>query len=128
MAANPADRRIYLDPSDVGRAVSDLQNSVANALTAKAGGGQSGATLCSADFNRFTTVATAADSALLPAAVAGREILVINAAATNAMNIFPATGENINALSANTAISLAAGKTMRFFCAVNGTWNSMLGA
>lgn len=128
MPVNPANRRVYLDPSDAPRALSDLYRDAANALTAKAGGGQSGATLCSADYNRFTTVASAADSALLPAAIAGREVVVINAAATNAMNIFPATGENINALSANTAISLAADKTMRFFCAVNGTWNSMLGA
>lgn len=129
MSANPADRRIYIDPADVGRALSDLQNSTANALTARAGGGQASATLCTADFNRFTTVASAADSALLPAAVAGRDVVVVNAAATNAMNIFPATGEIINALSANTAISLAAGgKAMRFFCVVNGTWNSMLGA
>lgn len=128
MPVIPANRRVYIDPGDVAKATSELYRDAANALTAKAGGGQSGATLCSADYNRFTTVASAADSALLPAATAGRDVVVINAAAANAMNVFPATGESINALSANTAISVPAGKVMRFFCAVNGTWNSMLGA
>lgn len=96
-------------------------------LAAKAGGGQSGATLCAAVINRFTTVATAADSGLLPAAKAGMQVTVTNAA-SNSMNLFPATGEQINGAAANTAFALAAGKTAQLISAANGAWHAVLSA
>lgn len=102
--------------------------SAVNALTAHVGGGQGSATALTRQVNRVTTVASAADSVLLPAAIAGRVVTVINAAAANAMDVFPQTGEIINALSANTAISVAANKVINFYCAVAGTWNSLLTA
>ena len=105
-----------------------LKLGAVNALTAFAGGGQGSATALTAAINRVTTVATAADSVKLPAALAGASLVVINAAAANAMAVFPQTGEIINALAANASISVAANKTVMFFCAVNGTWNSMLTA
>ena len=101
--------------------------SVTNAITALVGGAQAGTALPSR-INRVTTVASAADSVQLPAAVAGRMVTVINAAAANAMAVFPQTGEIINALSANSSISVAANKTIDFSCAVAGTWNSNLTA
>lgn len=101
--------------------------SAVNGLTALAGGAQAGTAL-TREINRVTTVATAADSVQLPAATAGRVVTVINAAAANAMAVFPQTGEVINALSANASISVAANKTIQFFCAVDGTWNSILTA
>jgi hypothetical protein len=55
-------------------------------------------------------------------------VTVINAAASNAMNLFPATGDAINALSANTAFSIVAGKTALLVCAVAGTWHLVLSA
>lgn len=103
-------------------------DSAANALTAHVGGGQGSALQLAKGINRVTTVASAADSVKLPAAVAGMHVIVINAAASNAMDVFPATGEVINALSANTAISVVANKTIAFWCAVTGTWNSILTA
>ena len=99
-----------------------------DALTAKAGGGQAGATLCAAVINRFTTVATAGDSGILPAAKAGMQITVTNAHATNSMNLFPASGEQINQAGANTAFALAAGKTASFTSAANGAWHAVLSA
>jgi len=105
-----------------------IQSSVQNGLTAKAGGGQGGGPTIGSKIVRVTTVATAADSITLPAALAGNEITVINAAAANAMNIFPATGEQINILGANAALSLAVNKTITFYCAVAGQWNSILTA
>ena len=101
--------------------------SAVNGLTALAGGAQAGTAL-TREINRVTTVATAADSVQLPAATAGRVVTVINAAAANAMAVFPQTGEVINALAANASISVAANKTIMFFCAVAGTWNSLLTA
>jgi len=101
--------------------------SAVNALTALAGGAQAGTAL-TRELNRVTTVTTAADSVQLPAATVGKVVTVINAAAANAMAVFPQTGEIINALAANASISVAANKTIMFFCAVAGTWNSLLTA
>lgn len=103
-------------------------DSAANALTAHAGGGQASALQLAKGINRVTVVATAGDSVKLPAAVAGMHVVVINADAADAMDCFPASGESINALSADTALSIAANKTVAFFCAVAGIWNSIVTA
>lgn len=104
-----------------------LELSATDALTALAGGAQAGTALTHG-INRVTTVASAADSVQLPKAAAGAVVVVINAAAANAMAVFPQTGEIINALSANASLSVAANKAIMFFCAVDGTWNSLLTA
>lgn len=100
----------------------------ADALTAHAGGGQGAALAITSQISRVTTVATAADSVVLPLAKAGMQLTIINAAAANAMNVFPAVGDAINALGANTAISVAANKTMQFYAAKDGLWHSILTA
>ena len=105
-----------------------FQPSNANALTAFAGGGQASALQLAKQINRVTTVGSAGDSVKLPVSVAGRIVYVINAAAANAMDVFPQTGDAINALPANTALSVAANKAVMFICAVAGTWNSILTA
>ncbi len=99
-----------------------------DALTAFAGGGQGSALLLPAIINRVTTVASAADSVKLPVSKPGMQITVINAAAANSMNVFPQTGESINALAANTAFAVVANKTVNFYCAVAGTWHAVLSA
>ena len=102
--------------------------SFVNGLTAHAGGGQGSATPLTAAINRVTTVATAADSVALPTSAGGMQITVSNAAASNSMNVFPASGDQINALGANTAFAVAAGKTAAFTCAVAGQWHAILSA
>lgn len=102
--------------------------SYTNAITAKAGGGQSASTPLTTVLNRVTTVATAADSVTLPVAVPGMQITVANAAATNSMNVFPNTGDAINALAANAAFAVAAGKTATFYTTAAGFWHSILSA
>lgn len=98
-----------------------------NAITAHSGGGQANAVQLSAQINRVTVVAVAADSVKLPSAKAGVWVVVINDGA-NSLNIFPATGEQIDALGANAAYALAAGKRVAMYCAVNGEWSALLGA
>jgi hypothetical protein len=116
----------YIDPSDVPGFLKSL-SSATNAITATAGGGQANAVALTSSINRVTTVATAGDSVKLPAATVGAEVTVINAGA-NSMDVFPTTGGVINALSANAAFAMASNKTARFYCAVSGTWNSLLTA
>lgn len=101
--------------------------SYANGLTAHAGGGQGAATPIPTCIARFTTVATAADSSVLPPSAGGMQITVANAGAAS-MNVFPAVGEQINALGTNAAFALAAGKTATFTCAVPGQWHAVLSA
>lgn len=122
-----ASRLASTNPSGLLQAIAQtIRNltSRTNAITAFAGGGQGSAVALTRYINRVTTVGTAADSVKLPAASAGDSVVVINAAASNSMNVFPATGDAINALSANTALAQAAGVTRLYFCAVAGTWNA----
>lgn len=105
-----------------------LDLSATDGLTALVGGAQAGTSLGNYQVNRFTTVTSANDSAQLPKALPGRMRVVINAAAANALAVFPQSGEAINAIAADSAFSLAANKTAIFFCAVAGTWNSNLTA
>jgi hypothetical protein len=103
------------------------QRSTVDALTALAGGGQAGATPITKDITRFTVVATGCDSSLLPAALAGRQVTVINSGAAS-MNVFPATGETIDAGAANAASAVANGKTATFHCPIAGKWFKLLSA
>jgi poly(3-hydroxybutyrate) depolymerase len=97
-------------------------------LTALAGGGQTGATeLYAQAMNLIETVATAADSALLPTAINGMSLVVINAGA-NSTTIYPRTSETINALAANAGLAVAAGKQIDFRCPKDGKWYSHLSA
>ena len=68
--------------------------------------------------------ALAADAAvgiLLPAAAAGKTYTVKNSDAANAvLLVYPASGDAINAIAANSAISMAA-KTCCTFTAIDGT-------
>jgi hypothetical protein len=97
-----------------------------NALIAKVGGGQSGATLLGNLF-RVSTVASAADSCLLPSAVPGAVVEGYNAGA-NSTTIYPQTGEVINSGAANAGFAVGTTKAVRFSCTVAGTWNAMLSA
>jgi hypothetical protein len=96
-------------------------------LVALAGGGQTGGTLISRTFSRFTTVASAADSALLPSAASGLTFTIKNGAA-NSMNLFPGVGDQINAAGANTAFAIAAGKMAQVSCIAPGIWEVLLSA
>lgn len=100
---------------------------VTNGMVALAGGAQAG-TQITTRFNRFITVASAGDSGQIPAALPGRVLFVKNAAAVNSMNVFPQTGEAINAAAANAAFALAAGKGAEFYCILTGTWEVNLTA
>lgn len=92
-----------------------------NAITAFSGGGQGSATQLTAVLNRITTCAADGDSVKLPPALAGEFIYITNTGVGYA-NVFPATGEVIGTLAANTAVSCPTGSVIRFSCEVAGTW------
>lgn len=113
---------------DQAEKVHFLDLSATDGLTALVGGAQAGTSVGDYAINRFTTVTSGSDSAQLPPAKAGRVRIVINAAAANALAVFPQSGQIINALSADASFSVAANKTAIFVCAVDGTWNTVLTA
>jgi len=94
-------------------------------MSAKVGGGQSGATVCSALISKFNNVASPGDSAVLPPAQSGMCYEVINAGASS-MNVFASSGQTMNA-SLNGSVAVPAGKTGVFNCVTPGTWNSVIG-
>lgn len=134
MAPNSADVYIEASPGawsvDAGFGSSgQLQTMLTlNGITAHAGGGQGSATPLPAMINRVTTVASAGDSVVLPASAPGLMVMVVNATATNAMNVFPNGTDQINVLGASAAFSLAASKTAEFYCTNAGQWHSLLSA
>jgi hypothetical protein len=101
----------------------------ATGITALAGGGLLPATpQLAALINRVTTSTTGGfDSVVLPSSLPGMIITVINASGFG-IQIYPAVGDNINVLGANTSIALAVAKTMAFFCANAGQWHTILTA
>lgn len=103
----------------------------ADGLVAKAGGGQGPATAIPAGLSgtyRFTTVATAGDSSILPSppSQGSSAVTVINAGAAS-MNVFPPVGSQINNAGANVAFAVAAGKTASFY-SIGGVWHAILSA
>lgn len=104
------------------------QTTGADAVAARAGGGQANATQLNARINRVTTVATAADSVKLPVSAPGETVTVINAHATNALQVFGTSPDTINGIATGTGVSVPAGKTAEFFCVTAGAWHMQLGA
>ncbi len=102
---------------------SALQYKAASSLTAHAGGGQSSALALTSELNFVTTVASSGDSVKLPVSALGKRVIVVNDGA-NAMDIFPASGGTIDALSANAAYSLAAGSVREFLGKSATLWRS----
>lgn len=102
--------------------------SVRNGVTASTGSTQATGVPVTTAITRVTTVAVAGDSLTLPKAVPGVSLVVINAAAANSMDVFPAVGDAINALTADAALAVAANKTVLLVCAVPGIWNAIVTA
>lgn len=93
-------------------------------LTAHAGGGQGSALALTAETNFVTVVASGGDSVKLPTAALGLRIVIFNLGA-NAMDVFPASGGQIDAAGANTAVSLAAGAKLSYFGQSTTQWRTL---
>ena len=119
--------KLHIDSSDLASQVEEAY-SAQTAITANPGGGQANGVLLTRSFSRINTVATAGDSVRLPPALAGVDMVVVNRAAANSMNVFPSTGDAIGTAAANAAYALAAGRSVRFVCIAAGTWEVLLGA
>jgi hypothetical protein len=73
--------------------------------------------------NIVTVVGAANDCVTLPTAVAGMMVIVVNADATDAMRVYPATGASINAAAVNTFVTIAATSMAIFVAATSTQWH-----
>ncbi len=101
-----------------------LFQSTQEGLVAHAGGLQPLATPITSMCARFTVCATAGDSSILPVAMPGLEITVINAGAAS-MNAFPDLGSQINNAGVNVALALGPAKSCIFFTTAQNFWHTV---
>lgn len=108
-----------------------LPNDVINdtAITAKAGGGQTSATPLNTrtSFHAVTTVATAADSVLLPTPKVG-DVHVVKNSGSNSMQVFADGSGTIDSVATTTGIAHPAGEAMIYWCQVGGNYLTLGGA
>jgi len=91
--------------------------------TVTAGTNAQGQGALTSDYSVITTASSNPSGVTLPTATAGRRIVVVNKGA-NAVNIYPASGAAIDALTANAAISLPVAGVMSFNAASSTQWYS----
>lgn len=121
-----------VDGSDLKMIVSQTRSGQGG-LVAKAGGGAVSAPLLGAAMNTLATVATSGDSALLPMAISGALVRVVNAGAASA-TIYAQTSNPNNGGQADSIIPLAGGSSTstalavnacaEFWCSSIGVWKS----
>jgi len=97
------------------------QYSTGVGYVAKAGGGQTSATLLTGTINSVDTVATAADSVLLPPALPGKVLFVVNNG-SNSMQVFGTSTDTINGVAAATGVAQGAGQSCVYLCTALGLW------
>jgi hypothetical protein len=95
--------------------------SSADNLTAHAGGTQAAALPLLNEINRITTVASPADSVVLPKSVAGMTVMVINHGA-NAMQVFGLGTDTIDDVATATGVSQMPNSVVIYICATAGAW------
>lgn len=96
-------------------------------LTATAGGTKAAALPLVNAVNQISTCATAADSVLLPPAVAGISVLVINDGAASCQ-VFGQGTDTIDGVATGTGKALANAKRGIYSCYQDGKWVLILGA
>lgn len=117
--------------ANVRKLITDLINSYEdiktyqNGIMAFSGGGKSGATPLTKNFNRIDFVVTTGDSILLPDAIAGTICIIQNYAINDL--IFYAKGSNFIILDENSETIvqdvLVGGNKIILFCYSNGEWS-----
>lgn len=115
------------DGNDLNQ-ISAQWGSFESGLTAGAGGTRAAAYPIKAAMNQFTVVATANDGALLPPAVAGMAVAIVNDDAADSLQVFASGTDLINATAGATGVALAAGAAALYLCMVSGKWRRFVSA
>ena len=92
-------------------------------ITALAGGTLSSSTpVLVLGSNVVGTVATAGDSVVLPSAVAGSIVYMLNADSADAVKVYGNGSDTINGTAGATGVSYAAAKRVLFIAVTDGVW------
>lgn len=113
-----------LIPGDLINNLISMLSGTTTGITALAGGGASAATpKLNSWSNEITTVATAADSIMLPPAKSGLAVMVINSGANSTrVNVALNSGDKMNPGNANF-LDQAAGAVAEYICTKDGRWD-----
>ena len=90
-----------------------------------AGTTQGGATALSKEFNVVSTVTGIDYGVILPASVAGMQVMIRNNTG-NTLYVYPAVSSAINLLGTNTAYQMSANTTNQFYCVSSTQWYSLI--
>jgi hypothetical protein len=104
----------------------DAETYTTSPTVSAAGTTQGTATALTSDYNIITTAASGT-GVVLPTATTGRRLIVVNKGA-NALNIYPASGAAIDALGANTALSLPVSGWLELDASSTTQWYSSYNA
>lgn len=96
-------------------------------IVALAGGGRTGAPVLNAGSNEVVTVASGADSVVLPKAVLGAVIVVVNAGASS-LQVFANGSDTINGTAGATGVAQGNGLTALYIASDLGQWYRILSA
>lgn len=100
-----------------------IKESFTDGITAGTTQTQVGATALTTEVSRVSTVGTALDGVKLPASQSGLTVFVINHGA-NEMYVYPATGEQIDDVVANSPVRQMVNSMVLYTCATTGNWYS----
>jgi hypothetical protein len=95
-----------------------------NATVTAAGATQGTATALTRSYNVVTTVASGTGVSLPPPSAAGLRVVIVNRGA-NTLNVYPATGGQIDAAGTNTAITLPVNATITLQASSTTQWYSV---
>lgn len=101
-----------------------LKLDVTTGIAAAGSNSQANSTALTASINIVATVSATTRGVRLPTAEAGDIVIVKNKSAT-LMNVYPATGAAINALSANAAYDLSAATSAMFVAESATLWHTV---
>lgn len=110
------------DGQDLNNAFDYPITSSQDTITATPAGTQANSFQLTAAISRVTIVANANDGVKLPPAKVGTTVVVMNSAATNAMQVFGSGTDTINAVAFATGVSQLAGTTVAYRCLTSGAW------
>jgi hypothetical protein len=96
-------------------------------ITATPGGTKAAARVLTKTLNGISVCATAADSVLLPKAIAGSILFLTNYGAESAQ-VFGKGTDTINGVATATGVAQATGLSACYFCLTTGAWYRILSA
>lgn len=100
---------------------------VSTSASVTAGTNVQGQGALTSDYNVITSAAANPSGVTLPAATVGRKVLIVNKGA-NPVNVYPATSAAIDAIAANSPISLPVGGLLEFNASSATQWYSSYNA